>query len=251
MVFNESTVGRDNICHVVGAPVTRDYLYEEGRCFTCQHENSAVVCYAAKRAGHKNFSSLRLDLIFSFHAPFDELYIDGQPVKRFPFDGRRVEKIVIADFNVYLALLPLSADMPAGFGGLTQIRQDADHLILSLYNYQGPAISLERERMSLIHNGFVCVVETRSRFAHTRDFLQYIDSALLQEREMENGRRSIQFMIGSDTLDFQFNPFNEQILARRWNGEEEPLFHFEVKADPAAGAEYFPSALYLKPMHSQ
>ncbi|NLP10124.1 hypothetical protein GX408_06975 [bacterium] len=251
MVFNESTVGRDNLCHVIGATVARDYLYEEGRCFTCQHENTAVVCYAAKRAGHKNFSALRLDLIFTFQAPFDEFFLDGLPVNRFPYDGRRVEKIVIADFNIYLALLPLSASMPVGFSGLTRIRQDADHLILSLYNYQGPAVSFERERMSLIHNGFACVVETRSRFAHTRDFLQYIDSAHLEEQEVESGRRSIRFTVGADTMDFQLNPFNEQILAQRWNGEEEPLFHFDIRADRAAGADYFPSALYLKPTHTQ
>jgi len=250
MVFNESSVGRDNMCHTIGAPVARDYLYEEGRCFTCQHENTAVVCYAAKRAGHKNFTALRLDLIFSLQAPIDELFIDGRPVNRFPFDCQRAEKIVIADFNIYLALLPLSASMLAGFSGLTRIRQDADYLILSLYNYQGPAISLEREQMNLIRNGFACVMETRSRFAHTCDFVQYLDSARLEE-EVENGRRSIRFLVGADALDFQLNPFNEQILAQRWNGEEEPLFHFDVKADRAAGPDFFPSALYLIPTQPQ
>ena len=247
MVFNDSVIARENFCHVTGSWLAKDFLYEEGRLFGYQHENKALICYAPKRVGHRNFTALRLDLIFSAATDFDELYVDDIRVRTLPFTSPLVSKIVIADYNTYIAILPLSLTLLNGFTGRVSFRRETDHFIISLYNYRGEALTLEREQMSLINNGFACLVETRSRFPRIYDFNAFMQSVHVDELIKENGQRCVRLHTGDNELSFRCNPLTEQILERKWNGVEEEVFHLEIIGDRAAGVFAFPSTLYSTP----
>ncbi|MBN1348694.1 hypothetical protein JXJ21_04730 [candidate division KSB1 bacterium] len=241
MVFNGAVVGQDNECHVCGFPITRDYLYEEGRLFSYQHRNKAIVCYAPKRAGHLAVRELRLDLIFTGQAAFDFLSVDRREVRELPFEFRAVGKIVIADFNTYIAILPIppSDDAPSG-----RIWHHEDHLIISFYNYQGPVMDLTREQMSQTRNGFACLLETRENFPELKDFQAYVENLGIEEELTAPFVRNVRFRIGADEMALSVDPVSERILRRMWNGQDDAVFHLEVET-PAERSDIFsPKTIY-------
>ena len=77
-VFNDAVVGQPNRVHVTGGRTDESFLYEEGRTCTLQHRNRALVLYAPKAAGHRGVGRFRVDMMFSYDAPFDEFRIDGR-----------------------------------------------------------------------------------------------------------------------------------------------------------------------------
>jgi hypothetical protein len=246
MVFNDAVVGQDNFCHSTGFEVKKDYLYEEGRAFTCQHKNMALVCYTPKRTGHSHIKEIRLDLIFSYVAPFDHVIIDNEPWHFWPFESKAVQKIVIADHRTYIALIPLAVTRAQSFEGRVRIWQKDDHLMISLYNYVGEEINLEREELSMMRNGFACLVESKERFASWQEFSDDVDRLKVQEKKAASGARDICFQHGDDTLSFRINPVSEHILQRQWNGKDLAVQHLEVEGNFEAGPLLFPSSFYTK-----
>jgi hypothetical protein len=228
MVFNKAAVAQENICHVTGAGIGRDFLYEEGRAFTCQHENKAMVCYAPKRAGHQNITELRLDLIFSYHAPFDEFYINGHAVAQTPCDMTLVEQIVIRDFQTFLAIYPLAVSSIQNFEKRIRIWKKEQHLMISIFNYQGPAVTLAREQMSLLQNGFVCIVSDTNSFTDTGQFLRYLTGVTITESGHPGGVREVQLQEKTGDLVFRVNTVDERILFRAWNGADLDVRHLEI-----------------------
>ena len=112
-VYNDAHVGQKNQCHTTGTQIDESYLYEEGRCAAFQHLGRAIVLYAPKRAGHAAVTEFRLDLIFSYSAPFDELLLDGVPpgVSRASGKGAR---LIFRDGETYGVVIPLGPDPASG-----------------------------------------------------------------------------------------------------------------------------------------
>lgn len=246
LVFNGAVVGQDNFCHSTGFEVKKDYLYEEGRAFTCQHRNMALVCYAPKRTGHRQIREIRLDLIFSYAAPFDHFIVDGEPVSSLPIEFRSVQNIIIVDYRTCIALLPLPLSLLPSFTGRIRIWRKDDHMMISLYNYSGDAINLEREELSLIRNGFACLVESRERFDRWQDFAARVDTLRVEEFVSAAGVRDIRFQNGDDALCFRLNPTSEHVLQRQWNGKDLTVQHLEVEGNVDAGPLLFPASFYEK-----
>jgi hypothetical protein len=251
MVFNDAMVGQDNFCHSTGFEIKKDYLYEEGRSFTCQHKNMALVCYAPKRAGHMRIREIRLDIIFSYAAPFDHVIINNEPWFSWPFENRAVQNIIIADYRTFIALIPLTVTNVRSFEGRVRIMQKNDHLIVSLFNYVGDEIDLEREQMSLLCNGFACLVESKDRFADWQEFAAEVKRIKIDERISPAGVRELAMQCGEDTLAFRVNPVSERILKRQWNGQDVAVQHLEVEGHFEAGPLLFPSDFYAKGISGQ
>ncbi|MCK6560221.1 hypothetical protein L6R21_13575 [bacterium] len=246
MVFNGAVVGQDNFCHVAGFPINKDYLYEEGRAFTYQHENKAIVCNTPKRAGHAAVSELRLDLIFSYHAPFDHIQVDETVIAGFPREFENIERIVIADFHTYLAILPVPASGLAGFKPKNRLWVSQDHCMISFYNYQGTVRNFTREEMSATRNGFACLLETRDHFPRLKDFLKFLDSVKLNETISSRGVRTVNFQIGADAMVFSVDPISERILQRTWNGKDDTVYHFQVETAAEDSEQFCPKQLYAE-----
>ena len=246
MVFNGAVVGQDNFCHVAGFPINKDYLYEEGRAFTYQHENQAIVCYAPKRAGHAAMSELRLDLIFSYHAPFDHIQVDEARIVNFPFESENARRIIISDHRTYLAILPLPASGLADFKPQCRLWASHDHFIISFYNYRGAVRDFTREEMSMTRNGFVSLLETRDHFPHLEDFLEYLDGIKLHETVSTRGVRTVKFEVCKDKMTFSVDPISERILQRTWNGKDDTVYHFQVETVAEDSERFCPKQLYAK-----
>lgn len=246
MVFNGSIFGQDNFCHVAGFPVNKDYLYEEGRAFTYQHENKAIVCCTPKRAGHAGVNELRLDLIFSYHAPFDHIQVDETEITDFPFDGENVKRIVISDHRTYLAILPLPASALADFKPQCRLWASHDHFMISFYNYRGAARDFTREEMSMTRNSFACIMETREHFPRLDDFLKFLNSVKLNETISSRAVRTVKFQIGAEAMVFSADPISERILQRTWNGKDDEVSHFQVETAAGDAERFCPKQLYAE-----
>ncbi|NUM75804.1 hypothetical protein HUU40_15685 [candidate division KSB1 bacterium] len=246
MVFNGAVAGQDNFCHVAGFPINKDCLYEEGRAFTYQKENKAIVCYTPKRAGHAAVSELRHDLIFSYNAPFDHLRVDETEVMNFPFDAENVKRIVIADYQTYLAIFPLPASGLADFKPGCRLWASHDHFMISFYNYRGAVRDFTREEMSTTRNGFACLLETREHFPRLDDFLRFLDSVKLNETVSTRAVGTVEFEVCKDKMTFSVDPISERILQRTWNGKDDEVSHFQVETAAGDAERFRPKQLYAE-----
>lgn len=244
MVFNGSRFGQDNFCHVTGFEITKDYLYEEGRPFCFQHKNKAILGYIPKRVGHEGAKELRLDLIFSHHAQFYHLSIDDKEISSFPFQKAEFKKIVMADYNTYLAIFSINPSLLADFQGKISIAQFDECLIISIYNYQGERKNFSKEMMSQTINGFAFLAESRRNFPEFQDFKKYADSIRLSRKVEKPFIHQIKFQTNDEEMIFRFDPLSDRIIERTWNGEDQTVYHFEVEAPEGADEVFLLNDLY-------
>ncbi len=238
MVFNGSRFGQDNFCHVTGFQISKDYLYEEGRPFCFQHKNIAIIGYVPKRVGHAGVTELRLDLIFSHHAPFDHFSVDDEAISSFPFQKKDFKKVVLADYQTYLAIFSIQPSLLADFQGKISMAHVDDFLIISIYNYQGESTDFSKEMMSPTLNGFAFIVESKKNFPELQDFKKYADSIRVSRKIEKPFIHQIKFQTNDEEMIFRFDPLSERIVERTWNGEDQTVYHFEIEA-PAMTEEMF------------
>ena len=244
MVFNDSRFGQDNLCHVTGFQIARDYLYEEGRPFSFQHKNKVIIGYVPKRLGYLGVSELRLDLIFSYHTPFDYFSVDDEEISSFPFQKKGFKKIVIANYNTYLAFFSISPSLLSNFLGKISICQEDDFLFISIYNYQGQTRDFSKEMMSQTINGFACLVESKKNFLQFLDFKKYVDSAQVSRQVPKPYIHKIEFKVADEQMLFRFDPLSERIIERTLNGHDQTIYHFKIETAVHADELFLPKDLY-------
>lgn len=243
-VFNSARVGEKNVSHVSRTPIDRSFLYEEGRSTTYQHKNHAIVCYCPKRAGHDGVTSFRLDLIFGFHTPFDELLVDGRPVERLPLSMDSRVVLCFRDFRTYGTIRPL-IPFPKASDHPVRLWRHGEFLILSMINYEGPPLDFSRHGINSWRTGFVLELATAQE-ASWEEFRERAGEAEIQE-EVENGTvRTVRYGSHGNTMELAYDPYKEVVLSRRWNGMEEGVLHFEVEAAGEKAGPFCPATLYGK-----
>ena len=241
-VFNDSRPGVRNVCHVSRSAVDESYLTEEGRLATYQHENRLIVCYAPKRAGHVGVRSFRLDLIAGYVAPFDELLAGGTPVTEFPARLPAGAEICFRDYRTFCRILTLKPH-PAASERPVVLWRSGEFLLLSMVNYDGPPASFTRQEINGWRTGFAMELATADELSW-EEFLQRGSGARLSENVRDGMVREVRFDSGGDSMEFAYDPYREAILSRRWNGQEEWVEHFEVRAAGSREGEFCPPTLY-------
>lgn len=241
-VFNASVVGRKNFCHVTQGEIDESYLYEEGRCAVYQHHEKAIVCYAPKRIGHKRVRSFRLDILCSYHAPFDSISIDHELMTSFPDVLPRARVICLQDYNTFIAIYPLTLS-PVAENHL-RFRTANDHLCISLYNYDGEEKDFAREEMSAWRNGFAIECATRDRFRSFAHFAEYACDNRVEE-EMDSAQNHlVRFRTGDDEMRFVYNASSERIISQHHNGMEEVCGHISVEEAGSTSGAHCPQSLF-------
>jgi hypothetical protein len=241
-VFNGSRPGRKNFCHVSGSDVDESYLTEEGRLGTYQHENRLIACYTPKRSGHCSLRSFRVDLIAGYHAPFEALLVNGKPVTESPAKFPAGVEICFRDYRTFCRILPLPP-LPAASDTPIALWRSDEFLILSIYNYDGPEASFSRQAINGWRNGFAMEIATADEVTW-EEFLKRGASARVTETQREGTVRTVRFESGGDVMEFAYDPCREATVSRRWNGEEEWIEHFDVRAAGKSEGEFCPATLY-------
>jgi hypothetical protein len=239
-VYNGARIGQKNFCHVAQSEIDESYLYEEGRSATYQKENRVIVCYSPKRAGHLGVTSFRLDLVFTFPAPFDALLVDGKQVSEFPSRCPPGAKICFRDFQTF-GLIVLAPPLPASREPVLLWRT-GDFLVLSLSNYDGAPRGFSRHEINGWRTGFAMELAASPEMPW-EEFLRHAGTARLTE-EMEGTVRTLTYASGKDVMAFAYDPYREEILSRRWNGAWDGTVHFSVRAGTDTSGPWCPPTLF-------
>lgn len=244
MVFNGSRFGQDNFCHTCKFKVTKDYLYEEGRPFIFQHQNAAIVGYVPKRAGHLQVNEIRLDLIFSHHAPFDFLAVDDEEIKSLPIEKKNCAKILIQDYQTRLAIFPLKSTPLYDFPGKIKIEQRDNFLFISFYNYEGETRDFTKEQLSQCLNGIACVLDSKK---HNSTFQDFRGSVHLSQEIQSPFIHKIDFERGKNKMTFRFDPVSERIVERTLNGIDQTFFYADYDIPRIGEEKFYPKNPYVLP----
>ena len=228
-VFNGACVGQRNRCHVTGADIDASFLYEESRCAVYQHRDRAIVFAAPKRAGHRGIRSFRLDLIAGWAAPFDQLYVDDLPVDRLPVEADAQSRICFRDSNTYGLILPLALS-PAAEPHPLRLWTANGHMMLSLYNYDGPSLIVERDTLTAWRNGFILHLSLAQQWNSFEEFRAWSKAGRVTESFAENRVREVVYECADGMMRALYDPWREVFLSRTWNGREEAVQHLEIQA---------------------
>ncbi len=239
-VYNGARIGQKNFCHVTQSEIDESYLYEEGRSATYQRDNRIIVCYAPKRAGHLGVTSFRLDVVFTYPAPFDALLVNGEEVARFPYRCPPGARVCFRDFRTF-GLVTLAPPVPAPPEPVLLWR-NGDFLLLSLFNYEGPSSGFSRNEINGWRTAFA--MELRDSGEMTwEQFLLYAETARLSE-EVRGNVRALSYVAGEDVMDLSYDPYREEILSRLWNGNPDGTDHFTVRAASDTSGPWCPATLF-------
>ncbi len=241
-VFNGSRPGERNFCHVARTGIDESFLYEEGRSATYQHGNSVITCYTPKRAGHRGVASFRLDLLFTYHAPFDELLVDGTPVRDFPLTCPADARICFRDFRTFGLIIPLRPT-PAASPRPVKIWRCGDFLAVSVYNHDGPVVDLERHIINSWWTGFVIELATADDLSWEQ-FVLRAATRRVEQRVHDGTQRTVHYMMDDNAMVFTYDPYTERILSRRWNGSPDNEEHMSVRAGNASTGPFCPVTLF-------
>lgn len=227
-VYNDAHIGQKNRCHVAGTEIDESYLYEEGRCAVFQHRDRAIVLYAPKRAGHAGVTGFRLDLIFSYSAPFDDLLLDGVPLGTLPAHAKTGARIYFRDHGTYGVVIPLGP-VPASGDTPVSLYAENGHLMYSLSSYEGPARDFTRQEIGSWRTGFALHVACANEFPSFASFITYAGLLHAGETSEPSGVRSVTFSGPGGTLAAVYDACSERFLSRTWDGREEHIDHLRVE----------------------
>ncbi len=243
-VFNDAEVHRPNRVHVTGGATDASYLYEEGRTFALQDRNRALVLYAPKGVGHHGVARFRVDVIFSYDAPFDELWLDGRPAGPLPQTLPAGGRIVFRDGHVLGVLRPLAPHPSAGVQPVT-VRREANCLVVSIANYDGPARDWPRDELRGWRNGFYCELWTTAEFPTLAALDAQAAAITVHDTLPAGGRHRVtRVHSGHTTLELAVNPWAEEIEHATVNGADARVQHFEATGGPDGAPLLTPPTLY-------
>jgi len=242
-VYNDALVGQRNRCHLTGTEIDESYLYEEGRCAAFQHRDRAIVMYSPKRAGHAGVTRFRVDLIFSYYAPFDELVMDGARVGMFPARAKGGARVCFRDGGTYGAVIPLGP-VPSSGEAPVSLSLGNDHLMYSLSSYEGPARDFTRQEIGGWRTGFALRLACARDFDSFSSFVAYAGDLRADESGGGSGIRHVTFSAPDGTLAAEYDASAERFLSRTWNGKEERIDHLRVAGGAAGVSLISPLTLF-------
>ena len=240
MVYNGSTAGQANFCHVSNYQGSKDYLYEEGRVFTYQHQNKAIVAYTPKRVGHKNVTEIRLDIIFTYNKPFDYVQINDRPVKKFPFTCKSVNHILIRDYNTNFIIFPLNITPLENYPGSVRLWSTGKLFIISFYNFKGARKDFTKAQISQTFNGFACILEN----SDNKKAASLLEQTKVTDEINKPFTRCIQMQNPDFDMKFCYDPLAERIESRTFNNIPENIQHLTIKAPENSDPFFTPKELY-------
>ena len=178
------------------------------------------------------------------YVTFDYFSVDDEEISSFPFQQKEFKKIVIADYDSYLAIFSIKPSLLADFQGKISIAHVDEFLIISIYNYQGKKQDFSKEMMSQTINGFVFLAESKKNFPEFQDFKKYIDSIRLSRKIEKPFIHQIKFQTKYEKMIFRFDPLSERIVERTLNGEDQTVYHFEVEVADDVDEAFLLNDLY-------
>jgi hypothetical protein len=181
-------------------------------------------------------------MIFSYTAPFDKLLVGGKPVETFPYRCAAGIPICFRDFRTFGALLPF-VPHPSPSDEPVLLWRCGDFLVISTYNYDGPAANFTRTEINRWRSGFALELATADETRWDL-FLGHADALRVEQSIVGGSLRSIRFLSGEDVMTLVYDPFREAIVSRLWAGAPDEEDHFTVIAAGETSGPFCPPTLF-------
>ena len=162
-------------------------------------------------------------------APLDELRVGDQLVEAYPYDFDWTEPVCFRDFRTYVAFIPLQP-VCVGREKPGSIWEANDHLMISIFNYEGPPQDFTRDQMSRMNNGFVCELSDVDHFPSLADFAAHIRANQVVEETSPGGIRTLTYLSDGEEMRFVYDPLRDLVISRQVEGEEMQLEHVYMEA---------------------
>jgi hypothetical protein len=208
-----------------------------GRAFALQHEKTAMVLYHPRVHVARKVTSMKC-MVCILNEDFgrggcrgDEIYIGDVPVRDFRGASAEPAPVFVRLGESYMALVPLILNdraVPLVRKAALRVRLEGKTLGVSFYNYEGEALDLDRRQCSVIGNGFVCEMGSKSEDGTFAAFRRRFDA--VEIRDSHGGglntrgarRRVTVFRRPGLELAMEYNQASEGIRYATINGKVAP-----------------------------
>jgi hypothetical protein len=199
----------------VGVP-SRDSLpawldiWDDGFFRTTQDGGRAIVVYGLAPRGQRPIEALRLDIRFMGAGERSSVLIGERLSRGGTLDATLNERIVVADGEAYIGVIPLKPTQLGG-GPPVTVWRDGQELVISIVNYEGPA-KVFWEYRSLagplykgnVRNGFALWVAPRSEYESPESFAKALAASPLRD-ETSGSRRRVELGDGPERLVLEYD----------------------------------------------
>ena len=208
----------------VGTHTSGDNLLrDEGRKLGLHHDRTAMVLYKPKAYARRGVTSLKLCLLFpARYGPPQEMWLGDRRVDRFPCESVEPCAVFVKDGPVLMCFHPLILT-DHGRRVAVKAEQVNDHVVVSLYNYEGPRRDFARRGFLLTGNGFVCEVRsetecTLNAFRQEMAGAEVNDSLFACDHTRQTFLRRTRYARPGLTLECEYSPASEGIKHIAVNG---------------------------------
>jgi len=230
-VFNNQLPEQTNTYEIFGKVDSSAYR-DEGRKFCLQKQGEALVIYKPKQYERKNIKSARLQLMIPIH--FNEnisIYINSKKVDKYPYEVGNLNNIYITVNNSYFAFVPLEITNH-GRKKAISVEKVNNHIIISLYNYEGENRAFGIRELLLTCSGFVTICKDKSEYSSFEEFIQYVNKGKISDvMEVQEGAasRKVKYKNTNIELNFMYSPITEGIFIKTI--DKKPIDMNILKAD--------------------
>lgn len=199
-------------------------LWDQGRKLGLGHRNTAMLLYKPKLYARQGVSRLRLSLLFPvISAPIEELWFGDRRLA--DLQGESVEPcpVFVKDGPVCMAFHPLlltSHGRPAA----VRATLENDYVVVSFYNYEGPARDFSARDFLTTGNGFVAEIRDRTEVGDFAAFRAEFAAPTIREEMFTCGHsrwtylRRTRYERPGLTLESEYSPVSEGIRYLAVNG---------------------------------
>ena len=219
------------------------HLMEGGRSHILHHRQKAIVLFCPKRREWQGHTMLRLGLHITAFTPVERMEIDDQPVDALPVDFDWTQTLYLADGAVYVAIRPLE---PANLGYQTPCRIEsiADHVLVSIFNHDGPEATWDPDTMQMMHNGFVVEFGQTDQFDSLAAFKAHVRAGTVQQDVISHGIREVRYQSGGDDLVLRYDALRQRILTATVNGHDRAPEYLDVTMQGVKDPAFCPERIW-------
>ncbi|MFP4017271.1 MAG: hypothetical protein ACLFUI_09590, partial [Halanaerobiales bacterium] len=231
-IINEKKPEQEQYYNVYGI-CGKDAFRDEGRKYGIQYRGCSMMVYKPKQFEAHNIYSMKLSILFPCHFDsIDQVYLGEEKLINLSGKSEKPLSVFVKDGPVYMAFKPLFLTNH-GREHAVKVEQIDNYLIISFYNYEGPARSFEIRDVLLTSTGFIAHIKSAAEFGSFHEFINYASQGIIRDKiSKQEGAytRWIEYKRDDLSFNFAYSPISEGIIIDTINGRSRPDSVFQASS---------------------
>jgi hypothetical protein len=228
-IMNDKIPGAENYYN--GRLSGPEGFRDEGRKFGIQYKDCSMMVYKPKHFEADNISSMKLSIILPCHfSTVEEIWLGNNKLPNLEGESINPCTVFVKDGPVYMAFKPLELTNH-GRKAAVKVEKVENFIMISFYNYEGPAKSFDPKDIMLTSTGFITHIKSSSEFKGLNDFMSFVEEGTVQDKitsQMKAYTRWVRYTRNDIDLHFAYSPISEGIMIETINGRRRPKTVFEA-----------------------